>query len=200
MESIQRGRRRTGSSTAGGASKALCKDVTALRLAIPFANPLQPVNPPPTHSHTLTLHSLPPAPLSLSLDMQAQVVAADERELNDIRATLNLGHTFGHAIENFAGYGVWLHGEAVAAGTCMAADLSFRMVRSTLPFSALDSLNPSALGRNRMRSYTRSSPGAPHSPAPYRAPYRRAGSTSRCTTESSPSWPAPTCQSSRHPR
>lgn len=58
---------------------------------------------------------------------KAQVVAADERELNDIRATLNLGHTFGHAIENFAGYGVWLHGEAVAAGTCMAADLSYRM-------------------------------------------------------------------------
>lgn len=57
----------------------------------------------------------------------AQVVAADERETNDIRATLNLGHTFGHAIENFAGYGVWLHGEAVAAGTIMAADLSHRM-------------------------------------------------------------------------
>jgi len=58
---------------------------------------------------------------------KAEVVAADERETNDIRATLNLGHTFGHAIENFAGYGVWLHGEAVATGTIMAADLSCRM-------------------------------------------------------------------------
>ncbi len=40
---------------------------------------------------------------------------------------MNLGHTFGHAIENAMGYGVWLHGEAVAAGTIMAADLSYRM-------------------------------------------------------------------------
>lgn len=58
---------------------------------------------------------------------KAEVVAADERETNDIRATLNLGHTFGHAIETATGYGVWLHGEAVAAGTCMAADLSHRL-------------------------------------------------------------------------
>lgn len=56
------------------------------------------------------------------------MVAADERETNDLRATLNLGHTFGHAIETQAGYGKWLHGEAVAAGTCMAADLSHRLV------------------------------------------------------------------------
>ena len=58
---------------------------------------------------------------------KAEVVAADEKELNDIRATLNLGHTFGHAIETASGYGTWLHGEAVAAGTCMAADLSYRL-------------------------------------------------------------------------
>lgn len=57
---------------------------------------------------------------------KAEVVAADERE-GGVRATLNLGHTFGHAIENVAGYGVWLHGEAVAAGTVMAADLSHRL-------------------------------------------------------------------------
>ncbi|OIQ83891.1 3-dehydroquinate synthase [mine drainage metagenome] len=57
---------------------------------------------------------------------KAAVVAADERETAD-RALLNLGHTFGHAIENGMGYGVWLHGEAVAAGTMMAADLSRRM-------------------------------------------------------------------------
>ncbi|GAX83650.1 hypothetical protein CEUSTIGMA_g11075.t1 [Chlamydomonas eustigma] len=58
---------------------------------------------------------------------KAEVVAADEKETNDVRATLNLGHTFGHAIETATGYGTWLHGEAVAAGTCMAADLSYRL-------------------------------------------------------------------------
>lgn len=57
---------------------------------------------------------------------KAQVVAIDEKEQGE-RALLNLGHTFGHAIENGMGYGVWLHGEAVAAGTVMAAKLSKRM-------------------------------------------------------------------------
>ncbi len=57
---------------------------------------------------------------------KAKVVAADERERGQ-RALLNLGHTFGHAIETGAGYGNWLHGEAVAAGICMAADLSRRL-------------------------------------------------------------------------
>lgn len=57
---------------------------------------------------------------------KARVVAADERE-GGIRALLNLGHTFGHAIESGMGYGVWLHGEAVAAGTVLAADLSRRL-------------------------------------------------------------------------
>jgi len=56
---------------------------------------------------------------------KAQIVAEDETETG-IRATLNLGHTFGHAIETGAGYGVYLHGEAVAIGTCQAADLSRR--------------------------------------------------------------------------
>lgn len=54
---------------------------------------------------------------------KARVVGADERE-SGLRATLNLGHTFGHAIETHMGYGVWLHGEAVAAGTVMALELS----------------------------------------------------------------------------
>ena len=54
---------------------------------------------------------------------KAEVVAADERETGD-RALLNLGHTFGHAIETGLGYGEWLHGEAVAAGTLIAARLS----------------------------------------------------------------------------
>jgi 3-dehydroquinate synthase len=57
---------------------------------------------------------------------KAEVVAADEKEAGE-RALLNLGHTFGHAIENAMGYGVWLHGEAVAAGTIMAAEFSQRM-------------------------------------------------------------------------
>lgn len=57
---------------------------------------------------------------------KAQVVAADEREGGQ-RALLNLGHTFGHAIEAGMGYGNWLHGEAVAAGTVLAAALSRRM-------------------------------------------------------------------------
>jgi 3-dehydroquinate synthase len=54
---------------------------------------------------------------------KAKVVGADERETG-IRATLNLGHTFGHAIETHMGYGVWLHGEAVGAGMVMALEMS----------------------------------------------------------------------------
>lgn len=61
-----------------------------------------------------------------SCQNKAEVVAADEHEAGE-RALLNLGHTFGHAIENAMGYGVWLHGEAVAAGTMLAADLSQRL-------------------------------------------------------------------------
>jgi len=57
---------------------------------------------------------------------KAEVVQADERETGE-RATLNLGHTFGHAIETGIGYGEWLHGEAVAAGMVMAADMSRRL-------------------------------------------------------------------------
>ncbi len=57
---------------------------------------------------------------------KAAVVAADEYE-HDRRALLNLGHTFGHAIETGTGYSTWLHGEAIAAGMCMAARLSERI-------------------------------------------------------------------------
>ncbi|MGZ8136416.1 MAG: 3-dehydroquinate synthase [Methylococcaceae bacterium] len=56
---------------------------------------------------------------------KAEIVAEDETETG-VRATLNLGHTFGHAIETGVGYGAYLHGEAVAIGTCQAADLSRR--------------------------------------------------------------------------
>lgn len=61
-----------------------------------------------------------------SCELKAQVVGADERESGE-RALLNLGHTFGHAIEAGLSYGTWLHGEAVAAGMVMAAQLSMRM-------------------------------------------------------------------------
>jgi 3-dehydroquinate synthase len=61
-----------------------------------------------------------------SCELKAAIVAADEREAG-ARALLNLGHTFGHAIEAGTGYGTWLHGEAVAAGMVMAAELSLRL-------------------------------------------------------------------------
>ena len=59
-------------------------------------------------------------------EIKADVVRQDERE-GGLRAILNFGHTFGHAIEAGMGYGVWLHGEAVGCGMLMAADLSCRM-------------------------------------------------------------------------
>ena len=61
-----------------------------------------------------------------SCELKAAVVARDERETGE-RALLNFGHTFGHAIEAGTGYGAWLHGEAVAAGMVMAAELSALM-------------------------------------------------------------------------
>ena len=71
-----------------------------------------------------------PAALAYAIDrscqIKAAVVAADERE-SGVRATLNFGHTFGHAIEAATGYGKWLHGEAVGTGMLLAADLSARM-------------------------------------------------------------------------
>jgi 3-dehydroquinate synthase len=87
---------------------------------------------------------------------KAEVVAEDETE-SGVRATLNLGHTFGHAIETGMGYGEYLHGEAVAIGTCQAADLSKRkgwlsdgdvqrivtlFKRARLPVNPPDSLSP----------------------------------------------------------
>ncbi|TYJ10145.1 hypothetical protein E1A91_A11G187800v1 [Gossypium mustelinum] len=61
-----------------------------------------------------------------SCENKAEVVSFDEKE-SGLRATLNLGHTFGHAIETGFGYGQWLHGEAVAAGMVMAVDMSYRL-------------------------------------------------------------------------
>lgn len=61
-----------------------------------------------------------------SCRLKADVVRLDERELTGVRAALNYGHTFAHAFETVAGYGAWLHGEAVAAGMVCAADLARR--------------------------------------------------------------------------
>jgi 3-dehydroquinate synthase len=61
-----------------------------------------------------------------SCEIKARVVGQDERE-SGLRAILNFGHTFGHAIETGLGYGTWLHGEAVGCGMVMAADLSVRL-------------------------------------------------------------------------
>jgi len=67
-----------------------------------------------------------------SCEIKAEVVAQDEKE-NGLRAILNLGHTFGHAIETHQGYGNWLHGEAVGCGMAMASDLSHRLGWLTTP-------------------------------------------------------------------
>ena len=64
--------------------------------------------------------------ISRSCENKAMIVAQDETE-QGVRALLNLGHTFGHAIEAVHGYGNWLHGEAVGCGMCMAAELSNRL-------------------------------------------------------------------------
>lgn len=92
-----------------------------------------------------------------SCENKAAVVAQDERE-GGLRAILNLGHTFGHAIETAQGYGNWLHGEAVGAGMAMAADLSWRrgaittdelnrithlLMRANLPTKAPANMEPS---------------------------------------------------------
>ena len=81
-------------------------------------------------SHTKELLGCDPNAMShaveRSCEIKSAVVAADEKE-SGIRAILNYGHTFGHAIESGLGYGEWLHGEAVACGMVMAADLSARL-------------------------------------------------------------------------
>jgi 3-dehydroquinate synthase len=64
--------------------------------------------------------------ISRCCEIKAAIVAQDEHE-HGRRALLNLGHTFGHAIEALGAYDLWLHGEAIAIGTCMAADLSARL-------------------------------------------------------------------------
>lgn len=81
-------------------------------------------------AHAADLCALEPEVIShaiaRSCRMKAEIVAADELEIGE-RALLNLGHTFGHAVESFTGYGSWLHGEAVGLGLLMACDLSARL-------------------------------------------------------------------------
>ncbi len=91
---------------------------------------------------------------------KAAIVSQDERE-GGVRALLNLGHTFGHAIEVGVGYGSWLHGEAVAAGLVLAADLSGRLgwidaqaqsrLRALLDACGLPTRPPRQLSVERMR-------------------------------------------------
>ena len=82
----------------------------------------------------------------VSCEIKARVVEQDERE-SGLRAILNLGHTFGHAIETVMGYGNWLHGEAVAAGMVMAIDLSIRegLVDEALRKRSVDLLSRAGL-------------------------------------------------------
>lgn len=115
--------------------------------------------------HIEDLLSLDPEVVARSVtrccEIKAAVVAEDERE-SGVRALLNLGHTFGHAIETGLGHGEWLHGEAVAAGLCMAADLSVRAgmideadrerVRSLVTRAGLPSRGPATLEAARLRS------------------------------------------------
>jgi 3-dehydroquinate synthase len=68
-----------------------------------------------------------------SCEIKAHVVGQDERE-SGLRAILNFGHTFGHAIEAGMGYGAWLHGEGVGSGMVMAAHLSQRLGGVDMPF------------------------------------------------------------------
>ncbi|MDY7576875.1 bifunctional shikimate kinase/3-dehydroquinate synthase AroKB [Herbaspirillum sp. RTI4] len=81
-------------------------------------------------AHIDQLNAKDPAALAQAIrrscEIKAEVVRQDERE-GGLRAVLNFGHTFGHAIESGLGYGVWLHGEAVGCGMVMAADMSHRL-------------------------------------------------------------------------
>jgi 3-dehydroquinate synthase len=70
-----------------------------------------------------------------SCEIKAWVVGQDEREAG-LRAILNFGHTFGHAIEAGLGFGAWLHGEAVGCGMVMAAELSQRLGKVDAAFVA----------------------------------------------------------------
>jgi 3-dehydroquinate synthase len=91
----------------------------AVALDLPFVEWLE------THVEKLVARERPALVHAVrrSCELKARIVGEDERE-SGARALLNFGHTFGHAIEAATGYGAWLHGEAIAAGMVMAAELS----------------------------------------------------------------------------
>jgi 3-dehydroquinate synthase len=139
--------------------------------------------------HVADLLRLDPDALSYavrrSCEIKARIVAADEREQGQ-RALLNLGHTFGHAIETAAGYGEWLHGEGVAVGMLIAARTSAELgwigrtdvarVEDLLRHAGLPTQAPRIGARQALElmGYGQESPRRPHSPGPA-APSRRGG-------------------------
>lgn len=84
---------------------------------------------------TFTRHELP-ALIARNVKIKARIVAKDEQEKSDLRALLNFGHTIGHAIENTAGYGRYLHGEAISLG--LAAALHLSVEKAGLPRAEAD--------------------------------------------------------------
>ncbi len=114
-------------------------------------------------THISDMRNLDPDAMAYAIrrnvEIKADVVARDEKETG-VRATLNLGHTFGHAIESGLGYGQWVHGEAVGAGLVMAADLSARLgriglreagrVRRLVAAAGLPELPPQTLDADQM--------------------------------------------------
>ena len=119
-------------------------------------------------AHMDALRSRDPAALvhavQRSCEIKAWVVGQDERE-SGLRAILNLGHTFGHAIETGLGYGEWLHGEAVGCGMVMASDLSVRLglmppafldrMRALIERAGLPVTAPARIGVERFMSLMR---------------------------------------------
>ena len=103
--------------------------------------------------------------IKTSCASKARIVAADERERTGARALLNLGHTFAHAIETEQGYAQWCHGEAVACGLVLAADLSVRMgwlevqaaerIQALVDRAGLPTLLPEELGVEQLRAHMR---------------------------------------------
>lgn len=103
--------------------------------------------------------------IKTSCASKARIVAADEREQTGARALLNLGHTFAHAIETEQGYGEWRHGEAVACGLVLAADLSVRMgwleaqaaerIQALVARAGLPTRLPEELGVEQLRAHMR---------------------------------------------
>lgn len=97
-------------------------------------------------------------------EIKAEIVSLDERE-GGIRALLNLGHTFGHAIEAEMGYGAWLHGEAVAAGIILACEVAmrefdfsvseFRRVKALLEYFVLPVVGPESMGYEQYMQHMR---------------------------------------------